>query len=48
MKVCINDWLWKWSVSSAGMSQQELRVDLKSLNPFLGWGLTPKYTSEWS
>jgi hypothetical protein len=33
---------------SAGAPQQELRVDLKSISPFLGWELTPKYNLEWS
>jgi hypothetical protein len=42
------EWHWKWSVSSGGALQQELRVDLKSLNPFLRWELTPKYNLEWS
>jgi hypothetical protein len=48
MKECINEWLWEWSVSSAGAPQQELTIDLKSLSPFLGWELTPKYHLEWS
>jgi hypothetical protein len=41
MKECINEWFWKNGVSLfAGAPQQELRADLKSLNPFLGWKVT--------